>query len=71
MLDLRWSGRAFHATVPAVVGVGAVAVKFVIGFVVLLVVGGQVVEGKAVVAGDKVNTAVGLAIGLLVDVGAA
>ena len=56
--DLRIVGRPFGAAVPTVVVVGAVAIFFAVGFVVLLVVGHQVVEREAVVAGDEVDAGV-------------
>jgi hypothetical protein len=59
----------FHAAVPAIVGIAAIPVKLLIKPVVLMVVGNQVVEGKAVMAGDKVNAAVGFAVGLRITSG--
>src|SRR5262249_32283449 len=51
-------GRTFLSAIPTVVVVLAVAILFAIGFVVLLVVGNQVVQGKAVVASDEVDAGV-------------
>ena len=53
--DGRVVGRAFDAAVPGEVLVGAVAVVFAVGLVVLVVVADEVVEGEAVVAGDEVD----------------
>ena len=40
-------GRAFGAAVPTVVVVGAVAIFFAVGFVVLVVVGDQVLQRES------------------------
>ena len=53
--DVRVVGRPLDAAVPAPVVVAAVAVPLAVGLVVLLVVGDQVVEREAVVAGDEVD----------------
>ena len=63
--------RAFDATIPAPVVVGAVAISLAVGLVVLLVVGNQVVQGEAVMAGDEVNALLGLALLMAVNLGAA
>ena len=70
-LDGRVVGRPFDAAVPAAVVVGAVAVVFAVGLVVLVVVGDEVVEREAVVAGDEVDALLGLALLVAVDLGAA
>ena len=54
-LDPGVVGRALDAAVPAEVVVAAVAVALAVGLVVLLVVGDQVVQREAVVAGDEVD----------------
>ena len=52
--NLRIVRGAFCAAVPAVVGVGAVGVSVAVSLVVLMVVGVEVVKGKAVVAGNEI-----------------
>src|SRR6516165_6963829 len=64
-------GRPLGAAVPRKVVVVAVAVALAVGLVVLAVVGHQVVEGEAVVAGDEVDAVAGHALLPLVEVGAA
>ena len=54
-LDRRIVGFTLDAAVPAQVIVDAVAVAFAVGLVVLVVIGDQVVEGEAIVAGYKVD----------------
>ena len=56
--DLRIGGWPFGAAVPAVVVAGPVGVAPAVGLVMLFIVGIQVVQGKAVVAGDKVDRGV-------------
>ena len=70
-LDHRVIRRTFDTTVPAPVVVGAVAVVFAIGLVVLGVVGDEVVEGEAVVTGHEVDALLGLALLVGIDLGAA
>ena len=69
-LDLGVLGRAFDAAVPAPVVVGAVAVVLAVRLVVLVVVGDEVVEREAVVAGHEVDALLGLALLVAVDLGA-
>ena len=64
-------GGALGAAVPAQVVVGAVAVVFAVGLVVLAVVRHQVLEREAVVAGDEVDALRRLARARAVQVGAA
>ena len=64
-------GRAFDTAIPASVVVGAIAVVFAVRLVVLLVVGDQVIQGEAVVAGDEVDALLGLALLVPVNVGTA
>ena len=52
-------GVAFGAAIPAKIFVVAVAIVFAVGFVVLLVVTDQIVQGKAVVRGDEIDAGVG------------
>src|SRR5262249_21746415 len=70
-LDGRIVGRSLDATVPAGVVVGAVAVVLAVGLVVLAVVGDEVVEREAVVAGDEVDALLGLALLVAVNLRAA
>ena len=67
---LRIRGVSLHAAVPAVVVVGPVGVAPAVGLVVLDVVGVQVVQGKAVVAGEEVHRGV-LPLGGGIQVGGA
>src|SRR5690606_11862164 len=53
--DRRIVGRPLRAGVPGAVVVVAVAVALSVGFVVLVVVGDQVLHGEAVVGGDEVH----------------
>src|SRR4029077_6595810 len=50
------------AVVPAPVVVRAVAILLAVGFVVLVVVGDDVVQGEAVVAGDEVDAVLDFAL---------
>ncbi len=70
-LDRRIVGRALDAAVPAAVVVGAVAIPLPVRLVVLDVVGDEVVQREAVVAGDEVDALLGLAALVLVHVRAA
>src|SRR5437763_1030972 len=67
----RVVGRPLGAAVPAVVLVEAVAAALAVGLVVLGVVGDEVPEREAVVAGDEVDRVLRLAARRLVQVGAA
>src|SRR4051812_20081883 len=51
--------------------VGTIAAVFAIGFVVLALVGDQIVERKAVVAGDEIDALFRLAILVSIDLRAA
>src|SRR5208337_2470645 len=64
-------GGAFHTAIPTSVVIGPVAIVLAVGLVVLLVIGHQVVQGEAVVAGDKVNTLLGLSLFVPVNLGTA
>ena len=57
--DGRIPAGSFHPAVPAQVVVVAVPVVLLVGFVVLVVVGDQVVEREAVVGRDEVDAGVG------------
>src|SRR5262249_44813720 len=54
---VRW---AFHAAVPAPVVIGAVAIVLAVPFIVLAVIGHEVIECKAVVARDEIDALLGL-----------
>ena len=69
--DGRIHGFSLMAMVPAVVVIAAVAVLLAIGLVVLVVITQQIPEGKAVVAGDEVDTLLRIAHAGLVDIRAA
>ena len=62
LLDCRIVGRTFDAAVPAAIVVGAVAVVLAVRFIVLLVVGDEIVEREAIVAGDEVDALLGFAL---------
>src|SRR5947208_2533 len=64
-------GQAFDAAVPGEVFVHAVAVVFAVGVVVLVVVGDEIPQREAVVAGDKVERVIGHSPRMFVKVGAA
>src|SRR6185503_12497961 len=64
-------GWPLGTTVPTVVVGGPILVLLAIGVVVLLVVAHQVVEGEAVVAGDKIDAGVGFASVALVQIAGA
>src|SRR5580693_1796749 len=68
--DTRIIGRAFNPTIPAPVIVGAVPVVFEVFFVVLAVVGDEIVECEAVVASHKVHALLSLTLLVTVDLGA-
>ena len=67
----RIVGRSFDATVPAQVVGGAVEIAVTVRLVVLGVVGDEVVQREAVVAGDEVDALLRLALLVPVHVGAA
>ena len=71
LLDCGIVGRAFDAAIPASVVVGAVAVVFAVGFVVLLVIGDEIVEREPVVTGHEVDALLGFAFLVTIDLGAA
>src|SRR5208282_5690787 len=62
-------GGAFHSTIPTSVVIGAVTIILAVGLVVPLVIGHQVIQGEAVVAGDEVNALLGLPLFMPVDLG--
>src|SRR5262249_62049396 len=68
-LDLGIVARAFRAAVPGAVEVLSVAVVVAIGLVVLLVVGDQVLQREAIVAGDEVDARVRPPAVVLIEVG--
>ena len=51
-LNGRIVGWPFRAAVPAIVFICAIPIVFTVGFVMLLVIAQQIVEGKSVVAGN-------------------
>ena len=53
--DFRVIRRAFHSAVPAAVVAVAVAACFTIGIIVLLIVGDQIIQREAVVAGHEID----------------
>ena len=65
---VRW---ALDAAVPAAVVVRAVAVLLAVGLVVLAIVGDEVIQREAVVAGDEVHALLGLSLLVTIDVGTA
>ena len=67
---VRVVGRALDPAVPRPVVVGAVPAALAVGVVVLLVVGDQIGEREAVVAGDEVDAGERPAPGGLVEIGA-
>src|SRR5271157_2451714 len=56
---VRWT---FEAAIPASVVLAAVAVVFTIFFVVLVIIGDYVVEGKAIVARNEIDALLGFAL---------
>ena len=70
-LDSGIVRRTFHAAVPASVVVPSVAVAFAIFFVVLVVIGDDVVECKPVVAGDEIDTLLDFALPITINAWAA
>src|SRR5439155_974557 len=69
--DVRRVGLALRAPVPREVLVAAVSILLAVGFVVLPLVGHQVVQGEPVVRGDEVDRRVRPPPARLVDVGGA
>src|SRR6056297_2038846 len=69
--DGRVGGRPLDPVVVGAVLVGAVAATFLVRLVVLAVVGDDVVQREAVVAGDEVHAAPGPAAVVLEQVGGA
>src|SRR4030095_12973888 len=57
--------------VPAAIVVGSVAVAFAVGLVAFVVVGDEVVQREAVMAGDEIEAVLDFALLVGVDVGAA
>src|SRR5208283_474278 len=62
---------ALDAAIPGTIVVCAVAVLFEIGLVVLMVIGDQIVQREAVVAGDEVDALLGFALFVTIEIGAA
>src|SRR5262249_17238952 len=58
--DLRRLGRSLTAAIPAQVIITTVGVILAVGLVVLTVVGDEISERKAIVAGDEVQAVVWL-----------
>src|ERR1700719_4081971 len=70
ILDLLIIRRTFDAAVPAQVVIRTIPISFAVRFVVLTVVGNEVVEGKAVMAGNEVDAVDRQMAAPLIDVGA-
>ena len=62
LLNGRVIGRAFSATVPTAIVVGAVAVSLAIILVVFLVVRDEVIQRKTIVAGYEIDALLGFAL---------
>ena len=71
LLDRIVLRRPFDAAVPAVIDIATVAIRLAVRLVVLAVVGNEVVQREAVVAGDEVDALFRLALLHAIDVGAA
>jgi hypothetical protein len=69
--DFGVVGRTFVPAIPTVVVAFAVAVVLAVGFIVLLVVGNQVVQSEAIVARDKIDAGVRPAAAPFVEVAGA
>ena len=67
----RIVGRPLNAAIPASIIIGAVTVVFAVCFVVLLVVGDEIVEREPVVTRHEVDALLGLALLVAVNRGAA
>ena len=63
--NIRILCKAFCSAVPAIIGIGTVRIVPAVGFVMLLVVGVQIVKGKAVMAGDKIHRCIGTLVRLI------
>ena len=69
--DGRIISRTFDPAVPALVVVGAVLVVFLVGFVVLLVVGHEIPQREAVVGDDEVDAGERFAPAAFIQIAAA
>src|SRR5262245_14194000 len=69
-LNGRGIGRSLFAAVPGVIVIGPVAVLLSISLVVLRVITHQVLQGKAVMAGDEVNARMGTPPFVLIKIAA-
>ena len=69
--DFWIGGFAFDSAVPALVIVSAVAVVFVVAFVVLFVIGKQISQRKAIMGSDEVDRAINRASGFGIEIGRA
>src|SRR5215472_14187596 len=69
--DGRIVAGALDAAIPASVIVGSVTVLFLIGLVVLLVVGHKIIECEAIVAANEIYTLLRFALLVRVNFGAA
>ena len=69
--DLRVLRGALHPAVPAEIVARTILTIFAVGEVVFIVITDQVVKGEAIVGGDEVDAAVGVALRLDVEVGRA
>ena len=67
-LDFRIVGRPLRTAVPAQIIIGAIAVALAVGLVVLPVVGDQIVEREAIMAGHEIDALFGLALLVTVKV---
>ena len=54
-VDVRVVGGTLHPAVPAAVVAGTVAVFLTVGFVVLVVVGDQIIDGHTIVGGHEID----------------
>ena len=66
--DLRIVAWAFHAVIPGVIVIVAVAVFFAVRFVMFVVVADEIVQGESVVGRDEVDARIGTAPVVLVEV---
>jgi hypothetical protein len=71
VLDRRIFSRTVDAAVPAPVVIRAVAILFTIRFVVLVVLGDEIVHSEPVVAGNEVDALFGFAFFVAIDLRAA
>src|SRR6266850_3199420 len=69
LLDRGIIGRALDPAIPSAVVAGAVAIAFTIQCVVFFVIRNQIVQRKAIMAGDKVDALLRLALLGSVDIG--